>query len=555
MIPYATSERLRSIPWVTLSLILLNSFLFFLGFKSTAFFINGFAHGDIYHLLFNMLFLWIFGSGLEGRIGWKRFLLFYLISYVGSDIIQRVCDGRPSLGASGAISGVMGLYLTRCHYAKVKTLIPIMLIVLRVEINAKWLLVFWFLRDIYGAHYAADFVAHWAHIGGFVTGALIGIMSSYVAEGKKEHLFEKALKAIEEQHGLNEAEEDLLGVLSIAPEDPEAHYRLAQLYAMDQENKENAQKHYREATRLFHRNKESRSRAAEVFLEYLRNIGTPAPPETHLKYAVTAFNVCDYRTSADILRPILESRALRGKVGEKVFLQYIVSSLRNEAKNDADEALEQFRKRFPSSMYIKEAEKYVRSWLPRAKRKKISSAPVEDETGSNGWFVEAYRSIRETTADPLYWVILSVTLYVWVIFYGIPGIFIAIFVAFFLTKGLEVAGSFSGGLFSGGGRGVSEVQARNEFDRTMLFNRARLCDRQNRYEEAIELYTSLLEAEPENPEALFRISSILHNKLGKSDKAREYYEKIKKVLPMDHVYHREAREALKELDPPPGQNQ
>jgi membrane associated rhomboid family serine protease len=135
-----------------------------------------FLHGGILHLLGNMWFLWIFGRPVEERLGSVRFLIFYLLSGVVAASAQLVVDPAttvPMLGASGAISGVLGAYLLLFPTAWVWTLVP--WIVPIVPVPAVVLLVLWFVVQTLSGFSAmaageSGGVAWWAHAGGFMAG-------------------------------------------------------------------------------------------------------------------------------------------------------------------------------------------------------------------------------------------------------------------------------------------------------------------------------------------------------------------------------------------------
>jgi membrane associated rhomboid family serine protease len=145
-----------------------------------------FLHGGWSHIGGNMLYLWIFGDNVEDRMGHGRFLVFYLLCGVlatGAHILTNAGSTVPSLGASGAIAGVLGGYLLLYPRARVVTLIPIFIFFQTVQIPALFLLGFWFLQQFLygtmslGVHSAqTGGVAWWAHIGGFLAGmALVHI--------------------------------------------------------------------------------------------------------------------------------------------------------------------------------------------------------------------------------------------------------------------------------------------------------------------------------------------------------------------------------------------
>jgi len=144
-------------------------------------FTSMFLHGGLMHLGGNMLFLWIFGDNLEDRMGHLPFLGFYLASGLAAGIAQ-VMGGPgsmvPTVGASGAIAGVMGGYLLLFPRARVDILIIIIFFVRIITIPAALMLVIWFAFQVIaglGADPDMGGVAYWAHAGGFVAGVILAL--------------------------------------------------------------------------------------------------------------------------------------------------------------------------------------------------------------------------------------------------------------------------------------------------------------------------------------------------------------------------------------------
>jgi len=141
-----------------------------------------FVHGGLFHLAGNMLYLWIFGDNVEDRLGRVRYLLFYLLSGVGAAAAQILSDPHskiPMVGASGAISGVLGAYLLLYPHARVVTLVFFGWFVRVIEIRALIVLGFWIVVQLvsglltWGAQVGG--VAWFAHVGGFVAGLVMVI--------------------------------------------------------------------------------------------------------------------------------------------------------------------------------------------------------------------------------------------------------------------------------------------------------------------------------------------------------------------------------------------
>ncbi|MFQ5574229.1 MAG: rhomboid family intramembrane serine protease [Terriglobia bacterium] len=137
-----------------------------------------FLHGGIVHILGNMWYLWIFGNNVEDSLGHGRFLLFYLLAGLGGSLLHVVSGPNsqvPSLGASGAISGVLGAYLILYPRARIITLIVVIIFIQVIKLPALLLIGFWlFFQLLSGAASvtaaAAGGVAWFAHIGGFLAG-------------------------------------------------------------------------------------------------------------------------------------------------------------------------------------------------------------------------------------------------------------------------------------------------------------------------------------------------------------------------------------------------
>ena len=140
-----------------------------------------FLHGGWLHLLGNMLFLWIFGDNVEGAMGHGSFLLFYLVSGAVATLAHVVANPlsrEPTVGASGAIAGILGAYLILYPRARVLCLIPLWIFVQVIWVPAILFLPVWIGLQLLsgfaslGADQAGG-VAWWAHIGGFFTGMLL----------------------------------------------------------------------------------------------------------------------------------------------------------------------------------------------------------------------------------------------------------------------------------------------------------------------------------------------------------------------------------------------
>ncbi len=140
-----------------------------------------FLHAGWAHILGNMLFLWVFGDNIEDVLGHLTYLLFYLTSGVIAGLAQAFVSGPslvPSIGASGAIAGVLGAYIVLFPWTRISMLIPFFILFWTIDIPALFVIGWWFVQQFfYGigelSTGAAEGVAFWAHIGGFITGIIL----------------------------------------------------------------------------------------------------------------------------------------------------------------------------------------------------------------------------------------------------------------------------------------------------------------------------------------------------------------------------------------------
>ena len=154
----------------------------------TTLFTSQFLHGGWWHLISNMVYLWVFGNNIEDRLGHFRYLLFYLTC----GAIAALCQwfiGRystiPSLGASGAISGVLGAYLIWFPHARITTLVFLGFFITTINIPALVIIGIFFIQNLIAGFASLQTaakmsvetggVAYWAHLGGFVVGSIFAL--------------------------------------------------------------------------------------------------------------------------------------------------------------------------------------------------------------------------------------------------------------------------------------------------------------------------------------------------------------------------------------------
>lgn len=208
MIPLRDSQPSHSFPVVTIGIIAvnvlaflyevsldrfsLNAFLMVHGivparFEFSDVFVSMFLHGGWLHLIGNMWFLWIFGDNVEDILGHGKYALFYLACGAVAALAHVLFNPEsrvPTVGASGAIAGVMGAYLVKFPHSRIVTLVPFFVFLTTVEIPAAIILLYWLVIQIFSgvgtigySHLQEGGVAWFAHVGGFLAGmALIFLL-------------------------------------------------------------------------------------------------------------------------------------------------------------------------------------------------------------------------------------------------------------------------------------------------------------------------------------------------------------------------------------------
>jgi membrane associated rhomboid family serine protease len=137
-----------------------------------------FLHGGWFHLIGNMWFLWVFGNNVEDSMGHARYLFFYVVCGLAAAAAQTLVNPAsaiPMVGASGAISGVMGAYVVLYPKVRVHMLVILGIFITRIVVPAYLMLGYWFLLQLVGGGLSGEEggVAFWAHAGGFVAGAVL----------------------------------------------------------------------------------------------------------------------------------------------------------------------------------------------------------------------------------------------------------------------------------------------------------------------------------------------------------------------------------------------
>ncbi|MFH0778341.1 MAG: rhomboid family intramembrane serine protease [Candidatus Eisenbacteria bacterium] len=314
-IPVGTEIRLRKVPLVTLALVGLNLVLFAalrlsglgssfllrlafvpINFEAHALITSSFLHVDFWHIIPNLLYLWIFGAALEDRMGWARYLSAYLVCGALSMMAQAVATvnlipanaGIPIVGASGAISGLLGLFLVRFYYARIKVASVALLFlqgIYRVTVsrlNAAGAMLLWIvIQLVYGLVSAGNplsTTAYWSHISGFAMGIVLGLTGGLGTEATLERKLLKGRRYFEEGKWFA-AMGELIEFLRLRPSNPEARATLARTFLLTGQRKKAAAE-YSKAI-VVELREGGAVAAIELYEEFLRISDKPLLPPAH----------------------------------------------------------------------------------------------------------------------------------------------------------------------------------------------------------------------------------------------------------------------------------
>jgi membrane associated rhomboid family serine protease len=241
-----------------------------------------FMHVSFWHLFGNMIFLWAFGALLETVVGRARYIAYYLLGGLSAIFLYTLVEmvfhpymtDVPLIGASGAISAVMGVFMVRCYFTRVKTAIGFFPLFLpkRFKINALAIVGFYLALNVYYGfkslgHFFST-VAYWGHLGGFIFGIAASLLSGHLKMAHVDKYRKRSGKWIEKGIGLGQARSDLEALLRNRPNDGWALFDLARI-EIKCGNREKGEKRYQQAIAAFIIHKEM-DEAMTVFSEYFK---------------------------------------------------------------------------------------------------------------------------------------------------------------------------------------------------------------------------------------------------------------------------------------------
>jgi len=221
MIPLRDTQPSRTVPVVTIGIIVANLIVFFFELSLDPFSRNYFMeiyglvparlnpatlitsmfiHAGWLHIIGNMWFLWIFGDNIEDILGRWKYIVFYLAAGVAAGLAQVATNPYsrlPTVGASGAIAGVMGAYIVTFPRARILTIVPIFILFTWLELPAAVVIGFWFVMQLFSGVASIGYsqmneggTAWWAHIGGFLAGiALIKLLPTKRPHRRRPELY------------------------------------------------------------------------------------------------------------------------------------------------------------------------------------------------------------------------------------------------------------------------------------------------------------------------------------------------------------------------------
>lgn len=390
--PHAdAADRRNEIPWATFGLLALNSFCYLLtsdDLKAAAenliwlptdptlinvpfsLFTSLFLHGSGSHLIGNMFFLWVFGSAMERRMPRLQFLQYYLLAGVAGNLLALIMhdlfagETLHSLGASGAISGLMGLYLVRCYYRQMVFPLPLLGVLpinMKIRMNAFALIGLYFALDLQGGlaqllGVSESLTGHWAHIGGLLTGIVIAYRKGMQHQGVEERHLDLGMgilsgktmlsAGMDAAGGFGGAEKSLQTVLQKNPENHLAWLQLARIKSFSYPTEQGWQL-YRRALWLMAKN--APAELPEAYRECFGIYQRPFENHLEMRSAGILYRHGDLDMAARALEQLLTQGGLSPENQEKA--HYQLAKVMEEMGLDeaAYEQWRQFLQQFPAS--------------------------------------------------------------------------------------------------------------------------------------------------------------------------------------------------------------
>ena len=322
-----------------------------------------FLHADPGHLWGNMAFLWAFAPAVEERLGTKKFIALYLLTGIIGGLVSIVVlrlffsATTHAIGASGAVSGIMGIFMVRCYFKKLVIPVPVFILVnAKLKLNSLVVLGFFFLQDLNGGFRqlsgSRSPIGYWAHIGSLAAGFILALLFRLHAKAAEEKYTEVGLQAAESTFSRRESFASLQAALELNPDNEAALLGLAREYAITR--KPEGRDLFQRAIRLKLRS--NPEQATEIYREYFSVYNRMLDPDLQYRLSSVFYKLGDHEPAARSLEMIILEPSANDDTRQRAFYQLIILLAENNMLEAAHYRLEQFREHFPESELVRTAE-------------------------------------------------------------------------------------------------------------------------------------------------------------------------------------------------------
>lgn len=335
-------------------------------------FTSMFLHGDFFsHLLWNMYFLWLFGSILEDALGKLKFSLIYLTSGLVACLIHGAIISAfvpsmariPLIGASGAIAGLLGVFAVRFYKNKISVFYFVFfLLFIRwgvFETTSLVALSLWFGRELLAGLFQlggiASGVAHWAHIGGFLFGVLVGLVFRFEKEANEEYLSEEVVSQV--KMGIHSRDSSKYEeILDKDCQNAEVYKKMAEsMLFSDNADKEKVIHNFKKAIELFQKG-QKKLEAVQVYRELSDAYSDMVlDPRDQFAMGSLSESQCEFELAVETYRKLIDKHP--GSLeAEKALFRLAHVYLKMGLEQDAETTWRRFLKEHPNSQWIPFAE-------------------------------------------------------------------------------------------------------------------------------------------------------------------------------------------------------
>jgi membrane associated rhomboid family serine protease len=336
-----------------------------------------FLHGSDGHLWGNMLFLWVFGLVVERRTGLKRFLLLYFLTGVFANVASAVVypiflkTTFHGIGASGAISGIMGVFMIRLFYKKIVFPIPILGIFslifpinLRVRINSLIVIGLFFLSDLSSGikqfEGSMSDIGHWVHVFGMLLGIGAALLFKFHKQATEEMYTEIGVEEVEKEVSFRDGEGALKIALQYNPENVTALLALARSKSTLNPTPEGREYYHKVIAIVM---KTDPNRAVDIFMEYFEVYSDIIEPDLQYRIAGILFRRKEYEVAVRMLEQLVDHPSVPGAVQEKSLFQLAYLADQLGLTDQARFRYRQFIERFPDSSHAGVVRQHLKRYM------------------------------------------------------------------------------------------------------------------------------------------------------------------------------------------------